>query len=86
MSKNRTKSISLVKIGDKLKNGGLVYGIVRIDKQGIIWSTSSESLEKTEDNEIVYHLLVNSNTHEFEVDGIPVLDYNDYLDSVVNTS
>ena len=86
MSKNRTKSISTVKIGDKLKNGGVVYGIVRIDKQGIIWSTSSESLEKTEDNEIVYHLLVNSNTHEFEVDGIPVLDYNDYLDSAVNTS
>lgn len=83
MSKNRSKPISMVKIGDKLNNGGVVYGIVRIDKQDIIWSTSPESLEKTEEDEILYHLLVHSDTHEFEINGTKVPDYNDYLDSLV---
>ena len=82
--KGRTKAISSLKIGDRVENGGIIYGIVKIDKYGILSpSDSSESLEKIEDDGVLFHLLIRGDTSEFKVNGSIVQDYNNYIDSVI---
>ena len=90
MIKGRTKAISSVKIGDRIENGGIIYGIVKIDKYGISTtsdslntSLSSESLEKTDDDQVLFHLLISGDKSEFKVNGTIVQDYNNYIDSVI---
>ena len=86
---NRCKGISTIKIGDRTANGGVVYGIVKIDKYGVSSlnnsdsSLLSDSLENPEDTGVLYHLLISGNNSEFEVNGISVPDYNNYIDSVI---
>lgn len=89
MIKDRIKSIKTVKIGDRIENGGRVYGLVKIDKYGLLSSNnsdsslSSESLETPKGDRVLYHLLVSGDTSEFKVNGTVVPDYNNYIDSVV---
>ncbi len=89
MIKDRTKAISSLKIGDRIENGGVIYGIVKIDKSGMSItsdslnsSLSSESLEKTDDM-VLFHLLIRGDKSEFKVNGTIVQDYNNYIDSVI---
>ena len=73
-----------MKIGDRVENGGIIYGIVKIDKYGILSpSDSSESLEKIEDDGVLFHLLIRGDKSEFKVNGSIVQDYNNYIDSVI---
>jgi hypothetical protein len=66
------KYIKDVIIGDILLSGGVVYGIVELDKN---------NLGKSETNGKLYHLLVSSKC--FEVNGIKYSDYNNNIDSVL---
>ena len=64
---NVNKNICDVKIGDKLKTGGTVYGLVEIDGSDY--------------NLPLYHLLSTNQT--FSSNGKVINDYNDIIDSIV---
>ena len=66
-----TKLLKTVEIGDILLSGGIVYGIVEIDK----------NLGVTNNSDKLYHLLVSNGC--FEVDGVKHFDYNNNIDSVL---
>ena len=66
------KNICDVKIGDKLKTGGTVYGLVEIDGSDLGLSNYNYKL---------YHLLSTNQT--FSSNGEIINDYNDIIDSIV---
>jgi len=66
-----TKLLKTVEIGDILVTGGIVYGIVELDK----------NLGVTKHSDKLYHLLVSNRC--FELDGVKHFDYNNNIDSVL---
>ena len=71
------KAISSLKIGDRVENGNSLWNS-KIDKYGILSpSDSSESLEKIEDNGVLFHLLIRGDKSEFKV--------NDSLFKIITT-
>ena len=73
------KRIQDVRIADKVRGGGVVYGIVKIDKNGLV--ETSHHLENPDETQL-FHLLVQGTTSQFAVNGECVYDYNHYIDSV----
>jgi hypothetical protein len=69
---NTKKSIKDINIGDVLSTGGIVYGIVEIEKNSILGNNNIEHK--------LYHLLVSNKC--FEIDGKIIRDYNDIIDSI----
>jgi len=80
------KFIKDIQIGDILEDEygkeTIVYGIVKIDKNGIQKYKEESNLEKNNQNNILYHLLTTSGT--FIVNGIIIQDYNSYIDNILN--
>lgn len=68
---NENKNICDVKIGDKLKTGGTVYGLVEIDGSDLIFGNKLS----------LYHLLSTNQT--LSSNGEVINDYNDIIDSIV---
>jgi len=77
------KFIKDIKIGDKLKNGIQVYGIVEtnsdmvLNKNNIYNSRGKDTTKKF--SKKLYHLLTDNGY--FFVNGIKFMDYNNYIDS-----
>ena len=65
---NLKKRIDEIEIGDKISNGGIVYGIVELYKNNL------------GDNKM-YHLLVSNSM--FKINGKKYMDYNDRIDSII---
>lgn len=78
---NGNKNICDVKIGDKLKTGGTVYGLVEIDGSDL----SLEKPETLHDYKLydykLYHLL--STNKKFSSNGKIINDYNHIIDTIV---
>ena len=64
-----TKRIDEIEIGDKLKSGGIVYGIVELYKTNL------------GDNIKMFHLLTSN--RKFTINGNIYMDYNDRIDSIL---
>jgi len=79
---NGNKNICDVKIGDRLKTGGTVYGLVEIDGSDLI-SDDNNNNNKLPDYIYklpLYHLLSTNQT--FSSNGKLINDYNDIIDSI----
>jgi hypothetical protein len=81
LSNNTKKTISEIKIGDKLSTKGTVYGVVEIETSDI------DSVNKNPNNshlnlgtKKIYHLLVTNKI--FETNGKIIRDYNDNVDFI----
>jgi hypothetical protein len=78
---NENKNICDVKIGDRLKTGGTVYGLVEIDGSDLI---SDDYIYKLHDYIYklpLYHLLSTNQT--FSSNGQVINDYNGIIDSIM---
>ena len=71
---NENKNICDIKIGDRLKTGGTVYGLVEIDGSDLISDYNNYKLP-------LYHLLSTNQT--FSSNGQLINDDNDIIDSIV---
>jgi hypothetical protein len=76
---NTNKYITNVKIGDILKNGGVVYGLVEID--GTDLNKSLGLGNHYFNSEKLYHLL--TTTQKFISNGKIINDYNHIIDSIM---
>jgi hypothetical protein len=75
--RDTNKYIRDIKIGDILKNGGMVYGLVEIDGSDLYKHLGNNSDYK----EKLYHLL--STNQQFSSNGQIINDYNHIIDSVI---
>ena len=78
---NTNKYISDVKIGDILKNGGVVYGLVEIDGTDLNKSLSLGLGNHYFHSEKLYHLLTTN--QQFFSNGKIINDYNHIIDSIM---
>jgi hypothetical protein len=78
---NTNKYITNVKIGDILKNGGVVYGLVEIDGTDLNKSLSLGLGNHYFHSEKLYHLL--TTTQKFISNGQIINDYNHIIDSIM---
>jgi hypothetical protein len=80
------KFIKDIQIGDILEDANgketLVYGIVKIDKNGIEKYRQKSNLEKSNLDNNLYHLLTTSGN--FIINGKSIEDYNSYIDNILN--
>jgi len=69
-----------IRVGDKLDNNNVVYGIVIIDRKNIEKYKNNEIINLDE-SEYLYHLL--TQTGSFIINGKNVKDYNHYIDGLL---